>query len=660
VQATEGLRNSTRSRKLALILSALGALLGILIVGAVASRFLGRSPRVLTEKDTVVIADFVNSTGDPVFDGALRQGIAVQLEQSPFLSLISEDRIQQVLHSMGQPADVRLTPQVAREVCERTASAAVLDGSIASLGSQYVLGLRAKNCRTGNILDEEQVQTARKEDVLNALGQIANKFRTRVGESLTTIEKYDTPLAEATTPSLEALKAYSAGWKVFSAAGHAAALPLFKRAIEIDPKFAMAHVSLGRMYSGIEDPALSRESTARAYQLRDRASDREKFYITASYDMQVTGNLEKAEQTCEAWAQAYPREVSPHGFLGGIIYLPTGQYQKAAEQLKKAIELDPDFGIFYALLALSYQYVDRLPEAENTLRRAAERKLEMPDFLIQQYDIAFLKSDNAGMERTAALSRGKPGAEDWVAAHEAISLAYSGRLQEARRMSGRAVNLAQPAMHPERAALYETPAALWEGFFGNGPAARRSAIAALNLSKELYVEFGAAFALALAGDSVRSQRLADDLEKRFGEDSSARYSHVPAVRALLALNSGKPAKALKLLQIAVPFEFGAPRSSSHGNFGALYPVYVRGEAYLALHQGVEAAAEFQKILDHRGIVVSDPIGALAHLQLGRALAMSGDKPKAKTAYQDFLVPWKDADSNIPILKQAKAEYAKLQ
>ena len=637
-----------------------GMIFLLLLVVAGAYLFFSRSRRVLTENDTVVLADFANSTGDPVFDDTLRQGMTVQLEQSPFLSLISEARIQRVLQMMGQPADTRLTPQIAREVCERTASAVVLDGSIASLGSQYVLGLRAKDCRTGNILAAEQAQAARKEDVLNSLSQIASRFRTRVGESLTTVEKYDTPLAEATTPSLEALKAYSAGWKVFSSTGHAAALPFFKRAIELDPQFAMAHASLGRIYSGIEEPTLSAESITRAYQLRDRASDREKFFITANYDLQVTGNLEKAQQTCALWAQAYPREARAHGFLGSLVYLPTGRYEKSVEESRKAIELEPDLAISYAVLALGYQYLERFEDAENTLDRAAERHLEIPDFLVQRYDLAFLKGDKAGMERAAALSQGKPGREDWVADHQALVLAYSGHLEQARKMSQHAVDLAQPAAQPERAGLFEAPAALREGFFGNAAEARRSAMAALELSKGLYVEFGAAFALALSGDSARSQILADDLEKRFGEDTSVRFSHLPALRALLALNHGDPVKAIKLLQIAVPYDLSAPRSSIHGNFGALYPIYVRGEAYLALHQGVEAAAEFQKILDHRGIVVSDPIGALARLQLGRAYALSGDTAKAKTAYQDFLTLWKDADADIPILKQARAEYARMQ
>lgn len=630
----------------------------VLAVSVVGYIYFHRMPK-LTDKDTIVLADFTNNTGDSVFDLTLRQGMAVQLEQSPFLSLISEERIQQTLRLMGQPADARLTPQVAREICERTASAAVLHGSIASLGSQYVLGLRAEDCRTGDVLAEEQVQAARKEDVLNALGQIARKFRARVGESVTTVKEHDTPLVEATTPSLEALKAYSAAWRIQSTAGSAAVVPLFKRAIEIDPKFALAYAALGRMYGDIGEFDLSAEATSRAFQLRDRTSDRENFFITASYDLQVTGNLEKAQQTCQLWAQTYPREMTPHNFLSGIIYPAFGKYERAFEESEKAIKMDRDFAYAYAILAFDNQYLNRLREAETALQRASERKLELPDFLTLQYDIAFLKGNKAGMERAVALGQRESGAEDEIADHEAFVLAYSGQLEQAKGLARQAADLAQQAGQRERAAQFEAGTALWEGFFGNAVAAKLSALAALDLSKGRDVEYGAAVALALAEDS-QSQALANSLETRFPEDTSVRFSYMPTLRALLALNHGEPSKAIELLQVAAPYELGAPRSSMHAFFGALYPVYVRGMAHLAARQGREAAAEFQQILDHRGIVVSDPIGALAHLQLGRAYVLSGDKTKAKSAYQDFLTVWKDADPGIPILKRAKTEYAQLQ
>jgi len=614
----------------------------------------------LTDKDTIVLADFTNTTGDPVFDGTLRQGLTVQLEQSPFLSLISEQRILHTLSLMGQASDARLTPELAREVCERTASAAVLDGSIASLGSQYALGLRARNCRTGDILDEEQVEVARKEDVLNALTQIASKFRTRVGESLVTVEKHDTPLAEATTPSLEALKAYSMGWKVVASQGGDAAVPFFKHAVEIDPRFAIAYASLGLMYGSMGETEVGTENTRKAYELRDRASDNEKFFITAYYDGRATGNQEKAQQTCEAWAQAYPRESTPHSFLAGFIYPVLGEYEKAAEEAQKAVEIAPNFGVGYALLGSNSLSLDRQGEAENAARGASEQKIDSPMLALLRYDIAFLKGDNGGMQREVAAARGKSGAEELISDHQAFALAYAGHLQEAGKMLRRARDLEQQAGHREKAALFETRAALWEAFYGNAPTAKPMAMAALVLAKNREVQYGAALALAIAGDSSQAQTLTNDLESSFPEDTSVKFNYLPTVRAFLALNRGGPAKAIELLQVAVPYELGQPRSSQTGYFGALYPIYARGQAYLAARQGTEAAREFQKILDHPGIIIGDPIGVLAHLQLGRAYAMQGDAAKAKAAYQDFLTLWKDADPDIPVLKQAKAEYARLQ
>ena len=622
-----------------------------------------RTPPKLTDKDTIVLADFTNTTGDPVFDGTIRQGMSVQLEQSPFLSLISEERIQQVLKLMGKPADARLTPEIAREICQRTASAAVLEGSIASLGSQYVLGLRAKGCLTGDVLAEEQVQAARKEVVLNALGEIATKFRSRVGESLTTVQKYDIPLAEATTPSLEALKAYSAGWQVSYSSGSAAAVPFFRRAIEIDPNFASAYAALSRMYADIGESILSAQNASRAYQLRDRASDQEKFFISVNYESQVTGNLDKAQQTCALWVQAYPRAWMPHALLSGNIYLPLGKYAESVEQNEMALGIDPDFSIGYVNLALSYMGLERIDEAEKTLQRAVERKLEIPDLYVLRYAIAFLKDDKAGMDGEAALTREKPGADDWMSNSEGFVLAYSGHLEAARKMSERAADLARKTERRDTEALYEADAAVREALFGNVHTARQRAADALELSKSRDVTYGASFALALSRDSSRSQGLTEDLSKRFHEDTRVQFTYAPTLRALLALNHSQPSNAVELLQTAIPYEVGIPTEGGSEfllGAGNLYPAYVRGLAYLAAHQGAEAAGEFQKILDHRGIVVSDPIGALAHLQLGRAYALLGDRSKAKSAYQDFLTLWKDGDPDVPILKQAQAEYSNLK
>jgi eukaryotic-like serine/threonine-protein kinase len=633
------------------------ALLALLAAGY----FYLRRPPILTDKDTIVLADFTNTTGDPVFDGTLRQGLAVQLEQSPFLSLVSEERVQRALRLMGQPADARLTPELAKGVCERTAGSAVLDGSIASLGSQYVLGLRAKQCRTGDVLDEEQVQAGRKEDVLNALTQAASRFRTRVGESLATVGKHDRPLEEATTPSLEALKAYSTALKVLSSANDLpAAVPLLKRAIEIDPEFAMAYASLGFNYGLIGETALSVENSSKAYELRERVSDREKFFITATYDLQVSGNLEKAQQTCELWAQTYPRDLNPYPLLGAFVYPTFGKYQKAVAAASKSVEIDPDFPVGYLQLEFNNQFLNRFTEAEDALRRAAEHKLDMAEIAVQRYDMAFLKGDKAGMQKEAALSRQKFGGDDLTAGREGFVLAYSGHLQQARTRSRQTVESALQASQPGKAALWEVGAALWEGFFGNTRAARQGALAALELSRNRDLEYGAALALALAGESSRAQALADDLEKRFPEDTAVRYMYLPPIRAQLALNAGNAVKAIELLQIGAAYDFGVPPCYAPAFLGVLYPIYLRGEADLAARRGAEAATEFRKILDHRGLVVSDPIGALANLQLGRALVLSGDVTGAKKAYLEFLALWNDADAGIPILGQAKAEYAKLR
>jgi eukaryotic-like serine/threonine-protein kinase len=614
-----------------------------------------RAPR-LTGKDTIVIADFINRTSDPVFDGTLRQGLAVELEQSPFLNLLSEERIEQTLDLMRQPRDARLTTELAQEICERTGGAAVLEGSIAPIEGRYVLGLRARNCSTGAVLDDEQVQAAERGDVLNALNQIAGKFRARVGESLAAIERHSTPLAEATTTSLEALKAYSVARKVLSTSGAMSALPLFRRATEIDPQFAMAHAWLGRMYADLDESDLAAESTRRAWQVRDRASDREKFFIAASYDSLVTRNLEEAKQTNEAWTQTYPRDVLPHLALAGMPNKAMGQYEKALDEARKTIELDPDFALGYYSVARNNVFLDRLGEGEDTLRLAAARGLEIDEFLMLEYEIAFLRGDRAKMERVAARARGRSGGENWISSEEAFAMAYAGRLRQANSLARPAVEQAEQAGQRERAGLWEAGEAVWEAFFGNSSEASKRAMAALDLSKDQEVLYGAAFALALSGHSSDAQALADVLASRFPQDTSVRFSYLPALRARLALNYGNTAKAFELLQSAAAHELGASRTL----FGALYPVYVRGEAHLAAQQGAEAAADFRKILEHRGIVVSDPVGAMARLQFGRALVMSGDKTKAKAAYQDFLALWNDADPDIPILKQAKAEYAELR
>ena len=648
-------------------LAALGAAAGVVFLGLSGvtvwslARDSARKPK-LTDKDTIVLADFDNKTGDPVFDDTLRQGLSVELQQSPFLEVISDQQVQQTLSLMGQPKDARLAPEIAREICERTGSAAVLEGSIASLGSQYVLGLRARNCNTGSILDQEQIQAAKREDVLHSLSQIARKFRTRVGESLATVEKHAAPLWEARTSSLEALKAYTTAMKVLLSSGNAAATPLFRRTVEIDPKFAMAYAHLGLSYTAVADWALARESATKAWQLRDHASDREKFFIDFNYDREVTGNLEKAFQTLELWAQTYPRrgaDPNPQGLMAGLSAKGTGRWETVIQQAKEDTAVRPGTVFGYGNLIDGYFYLDRFDEAEKALQQAAARKLETPDHFVHGYSIAFLKGEKEQMDRAVARARGKRGAEQRVANSEALVSARSGQLQRAQALSSRAVNLARQEGARETAATYQAVQAVWEALYGNAAEARKNAATALALSNGRDVEYAAALALGFARDASRSEAIAGDLEKRFPEDTFARFTYVPVLRGLAALGRAQPTDSLKQLQITLPYELAVNGLDIQLYLGGLHSAYVRGEALIAGHRYAEAAAEFQKILDHRGIVGMDPIGVLAHLQLGRVYASSGDKAKAKAAYLAFLALWKDADDDIPILKSAKAEYARL-
>ena len=624
--------------------------IGLVVLGGTIARWWWH-PVSLRATEPVLIADFANSTGDAVFDDTLRQGLVAQLEQSPFLSLVPEDRVRRTLGLMGQPVDVKMTPELGREVCTRAGGGAVLDGSIAKLGNEYVVGLRATDCRDGGILDEEQMQAAKKEDVLKALSQIASKFRTRVGESLTTIKEHDTALEEATTPSLEALKAYSIGRKLVTSTENAA-LPFFQRAVALDPNFAMGYAFIGRIYGNLGEAELSAANTRKAYELRDRTSDPEKFWIMAAYDTQVTENLERAEQTCKVWEQTYPHDVTAKMFQAGVILPVVGRYQEAIDKGEMARAIDPDFGIIYFILAMRHQELGSLDKAEASLRDAAKRRLDIPDFALERFDLAYLRGDNAEMKRIAEAAHSDALADEWITQHNASALASFGRVQEARREVQRAEDLAREGGHIEAAALYGAGAAIWESLFGNKTEAKRKAENALKLSNNRGVEYGAALAFAMAGESGRAQELAEDLNRRFPEDTGVQFNYLPTLRAQLAINQGEAKKAIEVLEKAIPYELGKPRVAIHANFGALYPVYVRGEAYAAMHNGAAAAAEFQKIVDHDGVVVNDPVRAVARLQIARAYSMVGDKDKARSAYQEFLMLWKDADSDVPALKEA--------
>jgi eukaryotic-like serine/threonine-protein kinase len=620
--------------------------------------FFSRNAHALTDKDTIVLAEFTNMTGDAVFDGSLREGLSVQLEQSPFLSLISEQKIQQTLQMMGQKPDVKLTSQIARELCQRTASAAVLDGSIAQIGTHYLLTAKAVNCENGESLASTQAQASDKNHVLDALGKTASEIRSKLGESLSTVQKLDTPLEQATTSSLEALKAFSAGARLQGTTGDAAAIPSYKLAIESDPKFALAYVRLGISFTSIGEPSVGAGYTRKAYELRDRASEPEKYFISTTFHKEVTGDLETAEQSCKLWIQAYPRTEMPHNYLSGAIYPALGQYEKAAEEAREAIGLKPDLPLSYSFLMFGYIALNRPDDAKAAYRQAVERKLYNSFYGPALYQIAFLQNDASEMGLQVRKSAGQAGIEDELLGLEAETAAYSGRLRDARELSRRAMDSAERGKEKEVVATYSALSGLREALFGNVEEARRRAVFAAERSAGRDVQYGAALAFAYAGDNGRAQSMTRDLGERFPEDTSVQSNFLPTLRAKLAASKGNTSEAIEILRAATPYELGQTTASTYG-WTALYPIFVRGEAYLAAHQGGEAATEFQRILDHRGIVLAGPIGVLARLGLARAYALQGDTAKAKAAYQDFLTLWKDADPDVPILKQAKTEYAQL-
>ena len=617
-----------------------------------------RAPKPV-DKIPLIVAEFKSNTGDAAFGESLRQTLLVHLKQPPF-EVISDGTVRRTLSFMRRPSDARLTADIARDICDRTGSAALVEGSLGSLGSRYVLGLSATNCGTDAVILADQVQGERKEDVATALSQIAGRLRALARKSSGAFKPPSTPLIEATTSSLEALKAYNAGRTAISTKSPRAALELFNRAVSLDGQFAIAHSFAGLMYASIADTALGREEIAKGWKLRDNAGDLEKYLIDFNYQREVLGNLEKARQTCDLWIQSYPHDVMPHGFLSGQVTQSVGKFDRSEEEGKKAIELDPDNAYGYHNLANSYILRNRPSEAEPVLKRAYQRKLNLHEFAGLEHQIAFLKGDKQEMERAAALGEEKLSAENWIYDMSGDFSAYYGHLGQARKAWRRAVELAEATGHPDQAAQHHAGIAVREFLFGNPAEARRAASSALGLaSKDRDAETGTALALALLEDP-RAEMLANDLDRRFPESTLVQFSHLPFVRAQLALNRRDPARALEILQAAASYELGWQGPRTGGFCGSLYVIYMRGQAYLAAHRGAEAAAEFQKIIDHIGVVSNDPtIVVAARLQLARALTISGDHARAKTAYEDFLTFWKDADHDIPILQQAKAEMRRL-
>jgi eukaryotic-like serine/threonine-protein kinase len=635
----------------------IGAAVILIGLALVAYYFRVRRSPTLGEKASIVLADFANSTGDPVFNDTLRRGLAVALQQSPYLSIVPDVQIRQTLAYMGNPATATLTPDLAQQVCQRDGSQVVLDGSISRLGNAYVLGLSATDCHTGSVLAETQTTAASKEHVLDAIGTSAAAIRSKLGEKRDSLGQYNTPLEEATTPSLEALQAYSLGWKALDEQpGYAGSIPFFKRALELDPNFASAYEALGIAYADLGESQLASENLQKAYDLRKRASERERFHILAHYYDSVTGDLDKAHETYQVWASTYPRDAVAHGSLAASDAV-LGRYDRALSENLEALRLEPLDKTWIANAMNYYLCLGRLEEARATYERAMSQKLDSPYLHFQRYDLAFLERDPAGMGEQVAWAQGKAGIEDVLLAYESGTEAYYGRLARAREFSRQAIESARRAGVQETAAGWQADAALREALLGNAAEARSGIASALRLSSGRDVTAASALALALAGDTAGASKWADNLAQRLPNDTGVQGNYLPAIRGAIQLAQGKPQKALETLRAAAPYELGVPTISSITL--NLYPVYVRGLAYLSSKQGAQAAAEFQKILDHPGIVMNEPIGVLAHLGLGRADALAGDKTASLKAYKDFLALWKDADSDIPVLREAQAEYQQL-
>ena len=608
----------------------------------------------LTAEDVIVVGDFANTTGDIIFDDTLKEALTVSLRQSPFLNVLPQSRVTKALKLMTLGPTAPLTPAVANEVCQRAGSKAYIAGAIGSLGTEYVLGLKAVNCRSGDTLAQEQITVASKEQVLPALGNAATKLRGELGESLTTVQKFDVPLTEATTSSLEALRAYSQGLKTWNTKGEVEAIPYLKRALELDPRFASAYVSLGTVYKNLERPTLASESISKAYELRERASERERFYILGHYYRDVTGELNKALPVYEQWKEEYPSDPTPRTNSGNI-YLYLGSYEKGLARHRDALRVEPNGVLIYENIALANIYLNRLDEATASVQAAFARNLDDPTLhqLLQQ--IAFLRGDAASQERELSWGMGKPGVEDGFLAAAADFEASLGHIAKARELSRRATESAVRSGSKETAAFWQGQAAAREAEVGNFQEAVKSIEASIALAPNQSTQMVAALTFALAGKDGRATTIVNQLDHDYPLNTLLQFYWLPSIRAAIRLKRADGPGAIQYLQLAAPYEL----SAGVGPFGVMFPAYLRGEALLVSHQGSAAAVEFQKTLDHHASIAF-VLGSLAKLQLGRAYAMSNETLKAKNAYQDFFTLWKDADADIPILKQAKAEYAHLK
>ena len=642
--------------KVGWIVAAAGLIIAIAAVVA-GYYYWHRATPKLTEKDTIVVGDFANSTGDAVFDDALKQALSVSLRQSPFLNVLSDEKVAATLKLMTRPVNTPITPEVAQELCQRADSKAYIAGSIASLGSQYVIGLKAVNCLNGDILAQEQASAAGKEKVLDVLGEAAGKLRGQLGESLASVQRFDAPLAQETTPSLEALKAASIARRVTQEKGSAEALPIFQHAIDLDPNFATAIEGVGIMYGNIGQPTRGVEYLSKAFSLRDRASEREKLHITSMYYMAATGELDKAVETFREWQENYPRDEIAYINLGSL-YGIEGKVEQGLEQTRQGLRLNPDNVIAAENVVGYLGGLGRSEEARQVYQETVARKMDDDTLHIDRYGLEFVASNPKGMAEQEAWFEGRPELQHEILALEADTEAYAGHVVKARELTRRAVESAVRADNKESAAIWQLNGAWREALFGNLEEAKREAEAGLALVPESRdAQELTALILARSGETVKPRAMAQELGKRYPLYTIVQSYWLPAIQAQLALRANDGAGALAQLRNAANLEYGM--TLGNGNNSCLYPTYLRGEAYLAMGQE-GGVAEFQKIIEHPGLVWNCATGALAHLESGRAYALAGNKAKARAAYQDFLNLWKDADPDVPVLKEAKAEFAKLQ
>ncbi len=645
-QASLSSETVARSKRISKTMVAVCAT-GVLLAGAILLR--GWQPRRLSGKDQIVLGEFMNMTGDPIFDGTLRQGLEIQLEQSPFLRIAPQERIRETLRLMERPPDTKLTPEVARQVCLRAGASVVLDGSISAIGERYVLMLQACNCSNGESIAATEVQAAGKNHVLDSLGQAASNIRRGLGESLPGIQKFDTPLVRATTPSLDALRAYSLAYREVTAKGNfGAAIPLLQRAVSLDANFALAYSTLAETYWDIGENALAAESTRKAYELRARLSEWEKLRVESDYDALVLKDSDKERRGYQVWAQTYPNDWVPHNRLG-VADSTLGLHEEALTEFRKARRLYPESGLILANLALTLVALNRPNEVRSIAREAESLHLDPSGLQVALYRLAFLQRDFDAMKRQVAQAHDKPSLENELVAYEAASAGYFGHVNVMRKLTRDAVEFAERTGQHEAAAMHEASAAMIAALFGFSAEAGQRARSALGLGNGEDVEFYAALALAFAGDLHQAGLLDQDMERRFPRDTFVQFAYLPTLRAQLALARNEPLQAIQFLQSALPYDMAAE----------LYPSYIRGLAYLALSEGQQAEVEFHKVLANPGVVLYWPIGTLAQLQLARAFAAQGKSIEARAAYENFLMRWKNADADIPVLARAQRELGRL-